>query len=80
MLHIHNRHLFRLFAVLFILFSAAGAYCLEYSVSPHGYYLDIPEGWNVLQAEDPQLISFTDPQRAAVFQIKTFPGGFIFRS
>ncbi len=74
MLHIHNRHLFRLFAVFFILFSAAGAYCLEYSVSPHGYYLDIPEGWNVLEAEDPQLISFTDPQRAAVFQIKTFPG------
>jgi hypothetical protein len=60
--------------VLFVLFSAAGLYCLEYSVSPHGYYLDIPEGWKVLEAEDPQLISFTDPQRAAVFQIKTFPG------
>lgn len=75
MLLIHKRRWFRLFAVLFILFSAAVLQSLEYSVSPHGYYLDIPEGWQVLEAEDPQLISFSDPKRAAVFQIKTFPGG-----
>lgn len=74
MMPIHIRNRFHLFAALLLLLTGAAVHSLEYSVSPYGYYLDIPEGWKVLEAEDPQLISFTDPGRAAVFQIQTFPG------
>ncbi|GAB4221558.1 MAG: hypothetical protein Kow009_11280 [Spirochaetales bacterium] len=42
-------------------------------VSAIGYTVDIPPGWFVLDATDPNLVSFTDPERNAVFQVAVFP-------
>ena len=38
------------------------------------YVVDIPAGWEILDAQQPQIVSFTDPNRVAVFQILAFPG------
>jgi hypothetical protein len=38
-------------------------------VEPYGYYLDIPEGWEILDISDLAKVSFTDPDHIAVFQI-----------
>ncbi len=42
-------------------------------VSAFGYTIDLPPGWAVLDATDPNLVSFTDSSRKAVFQIAVFP-------
>ncbi|MCX7788700.1 MAG: hypothetical protein N2442_13505 [Spirochaetes bacterium] len=42
-------------------------------VSAFGYTVDLPPGWSVLDAKDPNLISFSDQSRKAVFQIAVFP-------
>lgn len=42
-------------------------------VSFYGYSVDLPPGWVVLDARDPNLVSFTDPKGKAVFQIAVFP-------
>ena len=39
-----------------------------------GYVVDIPYGWEVIDAQRLDSISFSDPERVAVFQIATFPG------
>lgn len=46
----------------------------DYTVPEYGYYISLPESWEVLDAAQPQLISFTDSDHVAVFQIKTFDG------
>jgi hypothetical protein len=38
------------------------------------YVVDIPVGWTVLDAQQSDFVSFTDPERQAVFQIVAFPG------
>jgi hypothetical protein len=38
------------------------------------YIVDIPVGWEILDGERTDFISFTDPDRVAVFQIIAFPG------
>lgn len=38
------------------------------------YVVDIPVGWEVLEAEQSGFVSFSDPRRLAVLQIITFPG------
>ncbi len=38
------------------------------------YVVDIPVGWELLEAENTSLVSFTDPDRVAVFQVVSFPG------
>ncbi|SIQ54885.1 hypothetical protein SAMN05920897_110123 [Alkalispirochaeta americana] len=38
------------------------------------YVVDIPVGWEVLDAEHSGFVSFTDPDRLAVLQIIAFPG------
>ena len=42
-------------------------------VSAFGYTVDLPPGWVVLDATDPNLVSFTDPARKAVFQVAVYP-------
>ncbi len=42
-------------------------------VEEHGYSVDIPAGWEILDISDLSSVSFTDPNHAAVFQIKTYP-------
>ncbi|MFP4153018.1 MAG: hypothetical protein ACLFSV_09240 [Alkalispirochaeta sp.] len=38
------------------------------------YIVDIPVGWEILDGERTDFISFTDPDHVAVFQIIAFPG------
>lgn len=38
------------------------------------YVVDIPVGWELLDAESTSMVSFTDPDHVAVFQIISFPG------
>lgn len=38
------------------------------------YVVDIPVGWEVLDAQRSDFVSFSDPERRAVFQIISFPG------
>lgn len=38
------------------------------------YVVDIPVGWEILDARESNFISFTDPDHVAVFQIIAFPG------
>ena len=38
------------------------------------YVVDLPAGWHILDGENPELVSFADPNRIAVFQIIAFPG------
>ncbi len=38
------------------------------------YVVDIPVGWEVLDARESNFVSFTDPGRVAVFQVISFPG------
>lgn len=42
----------------------------------YDYYLDIPIGWSVLHAEAAEEVSFTDPQRSAIFQVFAFENRF----
>lgn len=37
-----------------------------------GYFLDLPEGWELINSDNPALISFTDPDKVSVLQIFTF--------
>jgi hypothetical protein len=38
----------------------------------YGYYLDIPEGWEVFDAENLAQVSFTDPEGTGFFQITAY--------
>ncbi len=62
-------------AALFQAIFPAPAYAGEVQFEEHGYYMDIPEGWQLLDAADTAAVSFGDPSRRAVFQIFTFPAG-----
>jgi hypothetical protein len=39
-----------------------------------GYVVDVPAGWEIAEAATPELVSFTDPNGVAVFQVFSFPG------
>ncbi|MDR2588450.1 MAG: hypothetical protein LBC67_03395, partial [Spirochaetales bacterium] len=45
----------------------------EVLVEAFGYYLDIPEGWKLVDAGPPALVSFAAPGGEAVFQVTVFP-------
>ena len=60
--------------VLFFLLLSSSVFGKEYLVQPYGYSFDIPDGWTVLDAEDPASIAFTDGTRTVIFQIQSFPG------
>lgn len=38
----------------------------------YDYYLDVPIGWQVLHAETAEEVTFTDPERSALFQVFAF--------
>ncbi|WP_455381540.1 hypothetical protein [Salinispira pacifica] len=40
----------------------------------YGFYLDIPEGWKLVDGSDPARLSFADPTGRAVLQIFRYPG------
>ncbi len=40
----------------------------------YAYVVDIPVGWELLDAESTSMVSFTDPDHVAVFQLLSFPG------
>ena len=42
----------------------------------YDYYLDIPIGWTVVRADVAEEVSFTDPQRTAIFQVFAFDDRF----
>lgn len=67
----------RVLLIPLLVLLAAGAPCRaeEVLVEHAGYYLDLPEGWSLLDARDLDSISFTDRSRSAVFQVMTFPAG-----
>ena len=45
----------------------------EVFVETAGYYLDLPDGWELLDAKDLAKLSFTDKAHVAVFQVLTVP-------
>jgi hypothetical protein len=63
---------FRTGVFLFAVFCAAPCPGKEIFAQGFGYYLDIPEDWQILNAANPALVSFTDPGRRAVFQVTVF--------
>ncbi len=40
----------------------------------YGFYLDIPEGWKLVDGSDPAHLSFSDPTGRAVFQVFRYEG------
>jgi hypothetical protein len=66
------RKILPLLIVLFIL--PFTGFAEEVLVEGYGYYLDIPEGWQLIDAKDTAAVSFADPTRTAVFQVLAFPG------
>ncbi len=40
----------------------------------YDYVVDIPVGWQIIDGTQSDFISFSDPQRRAVFQVVAFPG------
>lgn len=40
----------------------------------YGFYLDIPEGWKLVDGADPAHLSFSDPSGRAVFQVFRYEG------
>lgn len=62
------------FGLLGLLVVAGSADALAVRNGAVGYYVDLPVGWQVVDAEDPEIISFSDPSSNAYFQIFAFPG------
>ena len=60
--------------LLYFLFLPVILFGGEYLIQPYGYSVDTPDGWEVLDAENPSLISFSDSTRTTIFQIQSFPG------
>lgn len=72
-------HRIRLFSAVFFVFlflnAVFGISAKEFVLPAFGYYVDLPDGWNVLDASRSDLVSFTDATRHGVFQIKRFESG-----
>jgi hypothetical protein len=65
------------FAVVLALLVALGSALPAQTVfrnPDYGYIVDIPAGWELLDGSQTELVSFSDPQRVAVFQVAAFPG------
>jgi hypothetical protein len=58
-------------ALMFVLFAAPG-FGEEILVESFGYYLDIPEDWELVDASNPSIISFASADKQAVFQVIVF--------
>lgn len=55
-------------------------FCEDVQVEGYDYRLDIPEGWELLDAEDLARVSFTDPTHSAVLQTIVYPGDSFFKA
>ncbi|MFP4363833.1 MAG: hypothetical protein ACLFR1_08175 [Spirochaetia bacterium] len=67
------KKLFLLSVWVFSLLFSGNLFCEQVFVQEIGYYLELPAAWELLDAEDINHISFTDPNHAAVFQVWHFP-------
>jgi hypothetical protein len=67
------RFLVRLITALVLTAVSAALSAEAVLVEEHGYSIDLPAGWEILDISDLSNVSFTDPNHAAVFQIKTYP-------
>lgn len=63
-----------LLLVLLLGFSAVLSAGTVFQNPDFRYVVDIPVGWQVLDAQRSDFVSFADPERNAVFQIIAFPG------
>ncbi|TVR65718.1 MAG: hypothetical protein EA427_17555 [Spirochaetaceae bacterium] len=59
---------------IFLGFTGAAFAGTVFQNPDYQYVVDIPVGWEVLDAQRADFVSFTDPARKAVFQIIAFPG------
>lgn len=51
-----------------------GAIAEQYQNPKFGYYLDVPEGWKLIDNSNPAQISYSDPSGQAVFQVVRYDG------
>lgn len=59
-------------AVVSLLAAAVTVPATEFRNPQFGYFVDVPEGWQVMQAEEASQVAFTDQQSRAVLQIFAF--------
>jgi hypothetical protein len=52
---------------------AVGVSARQFVNDDFGYYLDIPEGWQMMEASDLSHVAFSAPGGQAVFQVMSFP-------
>jgi hypothetical protein len=75
---------YTLFSIVLVLslffFEAAPVFSEEVEVEGYEYRLDIPEGWELLDAEDLARVSFTDPTHSVVLQTIVYPGEKFFKA
>ncbi|MBN2533231.1 MAG: hypothetical protein JXB88_10085 [Spirochaetales bacterium] len=64
----------------FFFFVYYPVFCEDVLVEGYEYRLDLPEGWEILDAEDLARISFTDPTHSAVLQIIVYQGDRFFKA
>lgn len=65
---------FTVAALLVVALVAKPASAVQVYNGAFDYVVDIPEGWSVLDQSNPAMVSFTDPERVAVFQLFVFEG------
>ncbi|MBN2735517.1 MAG: hypothetical protein JXR70_00960 [Spirochaetales bacterium] len=70
---------FRLISIILIFYSLV-LFAEEIEVEGYDYKLDLPETWELLDAENLAQISFTDMDHVAIFQVISFPGDSFFTS
>lgn len=66
--------------VLLLFFSFCPVFSEDVQVEGYEYRLDIPENWELLDAENLSFISFTDPTHSIVLQIIVYPGEKYFKA
>ena len=58
--------------ICFFLLNAVIIFSDEYTNKKFGYFVDIPYGWKIIDASNPDIISFSNANGSAVFQVFTF--------
>ncbi|TVQ96411.1 MAG: hypothetical protein EA403_16325 [Spirochaetaceae bacterium] len=65
-----------LFLLALLLATAGSAWAQRFRNPGYDYYLDVPIGWTVVRADVAEEVSFTDPDRRAIFQVFSFDDRF----
>ena len=60
--------------ICFSLFNAIIIFSEEYTNKKIGYSVDLPYGWKILDSSNPDIISFSNINGSAVFQVFYFKG------